>query len=342
MLVKLEMVMEFLHILKYIPLTKNCALLIQVQKCLTQYTPCMTVGQLASGGRYTYVEPFQRVLDVLISVMILLLTINVLIECCFCSFSSHYSMNRPHAYVVLMDSKWFSCRLNKQLYKSKLPCIVIETTAYTQSTWSNSTIQGDAKTDALYHMQCRLSATSTFQNAEDQYDRSIKWKIPTSIVNKENKYGKVFALLTSDYYNETLDEFESMHLLVSMNDNSRRLGVDHLQLATYNNDIHFTIANRLNKESVQQLNQEMKNLPFSHFPKAPNAQDVTIVQNNNNKQCLIFDIRYVDWLEHEQTLTTMFKELLQLLDRTKIWDIIKQVIAVSDDCKLVQISIVEK
>jgi hypothetical protein len=296
-----EMVLEFLHILKYIPLSKNCASLQQIQRCLLQYTPCMCVGQLASGSKYC-----------------------------------------PHAYVVIVDTIWFTKRLSKQTYCSKLPCIVIETTAYTQSTWSASTIQGNPQMDEVYHLQCRLAATLTFMNAEDRYDRSIKWKMPVSVVNKENKYGKVYALLTSDYYNAQLDEFEAMHLLLSTQTiaENPRLGVDHLQLATYSNDIQFTVANRLNKETTMQLNQEMKNLPFSHFPKAPVDTKIVAVPMRN-KRCMLFDIRYVDWQEHESTLTTMFREFLKLLDQTKTWNIYRQSVAVSDDCKLVQISVVE-
>lgn len=149
-----ELVLEFVHVFKYCKLGERASPLLQLlQRRLRQYTPFMAIGQLKSGPGYVC-----------------------------------------HAYVILLDSRWVQNTVDQIVHPSManvLPALVIEGTAYTESTWSKDTLKMQAEKVRQHQLAQGIMECPTAQSNPERWERILKCKTPAAIVNLERQYGQV-------------------------------------------------------------------------------------------------------------------------------------------------------
>lgn len=202
-----------------------------------------------------------------------------------------------HAYVILLDSRYLQSLYHRSKTNDKgawsstiefQKALVLEGTCYTESTWRglstqnldvlstpNRELQLRIKSEhRLYKLQCGLLDVPEFASNVDRYERMIKFRMPSSVVEKEMKYGKIFSLLTADFVpHPTAKQLLSVHWMLSTERsehlNVPRIGIDHSLVAYYNSEIHLHSAVELPEDRAAMLNQVLKDLPFSSFQQAP-------------------------------------------------------------------------
>ncbi len=303
-----ELVLEFLHVFKYCTLPlESSGLLKLLQKQLRQYTPFMAIGQLKAGSAYTC-----------------------------------------HAYVVLLDTRWVENRIDKIQYSQHqgclLPSIVIEGTAYTESTWTQKTLRTHSEvTRHLHHLQS-ITDCPTAQGCTEKWERMIKYRTPAAVVNLEHHYGQVFILMTADYTNPYCNETEALQLLVKRSAQDRaslpRLGCNHSSVALYDSCVRLECALRLNARELEQLNLYMKDLPFSKFQDAPLSQSYLPRLHDRDHVTYSFDMRLVDYKQNKRELKQMFREFQRSLQTDSRISITK--VAVSRSLALINVQITGK
>lgn len=298
-----ELVLEFLHILKYCRLKPDFELLTALQQHLRRYTPFMVIGQLRIEGGYTC-----------------------------------------HAYVACMDSRWVETEIDDITHTGNyLPALIIEGTAYTESTWSSETtkVRFQAVQSAKFHnvvFDCEVA-----KQEREKWARILKYKTAASIVNLEHNYGKAYVLMTADYANPLTRQTEALQLLIKRDNQDKlglpALGTDHLGFATYDAEIRLIPALRLNAVQVQEINLAIKDMPFSAFPEAPLLS--TSWPRLPDPKCTTysFDMRLIDYKDNRDKVELLFKQFQQAIHAGRDSKIHYTKIAVAKNLCLMNIQI---
>lgn len=309
--------LEFCHV--FAGLQLHSPALRHLQSVLLAYLPCLVIGQLATQGKAP----------------------------------------SSHAYVALLDANWVKTRVRGATFtpaqrKRLRPALVLEGTCYTESTWRST--QQDLSVDltatpeqqrqmsvrrdrAAYAAQNQLLDTREAALYGQKYERAVKYRMPADVVHSERKYGKMFALLTADYcVSSKSTSLDCVHWLLSSEQSERldvpRLGVPHADVAFYEDSVHFHAAVQLDAREARKMDGVLRDLPFSTFQRAPLPQERGGDEFNHSptrsRDCLLFDMRWCDWLAMESSVRRAVEQLIEQL-QPELWSVEYQRLDISAD-----------
>jgi hypothetical protein len=174
----------------------------------------------------------------------------------------------PHAYVILLDSNY----VNHQILKNSTttteikynPTCILESTNYTQSVWAlNNNNTSDKFTENNNPLPKNL------QN-EQKWQRMVKFKMPATVVRRENMYGTITALLTADHIspNSNLIAFHSLMCSSRSDSKQPSVGIEIQSLVSFSSDIEARTLMSLNENETNEFqNQLLSEFPPSILPK---------------------------------------------------------------------------
>lgn len=219
-----ECVMEVLHVLKYGNFKDSE--LVKLQNVMKKYTPMLAVCKLRTGQGQVV----------------------------------------PHAAVIALDTRWVDTLVTKTELSSNdidlLPVMMIESTYYTESVWSSSTLNKEG-----VRRYTKEQSIFEFLSNDDIWKLVIKCKTPAHVTYALDMYPSVTALLTADYHDPGTRAQHPLHLLLYESRSSTQLGVNAESISMYHPDLTSTEAITFTADELQDLKTlALAELPPSKFP----------------------------------------------------------------------------
>lgn len=257
-----EQVLEILHVLKYAKL-KDLSLR-KLQNVMKRYTPFLAVGQLRISKDEIVAHAFVIVLD------------------------THYV-----DYLVAIRDGSSQTAVAVNLW----PPMLIESTNYTQSVWSRDSSDDEFRE----HIDRYLTEQMFFDCFEDgnrkKWEFLIRVRTPVTIINRQNAYPPLSALLTADYQNGN----KLIHFLCTKNGSQNRVGLDIADLMSYNMQVKVKEAINITPEEIRILKDTLSELPPSRFPEPP-QQDAEN-ESKSERYMYCFNMRKIDYDKYEKEIT---------------------------------------
>lgn len=156
----------------------------------------------------------------------------------------------PHCYVVLLDTRYI-----QREFTEYEPALVLEATNYTQSVWR--------KTETPNESAIRSYRILDEKVRNSREERIYKYKMPKKIVEEQNMYGPITALLSGD-----------QHFLLGYDEKQvpMTVGISSSDLFYYKNTVKLNSVLKLHNEELKLFKSIiLSEFPVTGIPFSPNS-----------------------------------------------------------------------